>query len=756
MRSSYSNRRVASLSKSSSTPAGWARIALLLTLFTLALVSSVDATLVVSLSEESLAQDADAIVIGRVTMIQPRYESQNRAIFTHITVAVEDVLKGEVPGADITLRQPGGTVGDLNSWIIGSPNFALGEKVLLFLRRDRDGVLRVAHLYQGKLTITFDPATGEEYASRETPPGVRSPHLPAHGPAAGVSPKETHRLYDLTQRIRDHLRRAPQRQAESKSPLTLHPVDTADTTLGSMQASFSFMGPARWFEPDSGNPVPLKINSAGEPLAPTKGFDQVRQAFQAWSTVSGASFVYNDGGFTGAAGFQHDGTNAVSFGDPLGDMDPPVNCSGTLAEGGFFYTSSQTRTVNGTTFSRIVEGDLVFNDGWAGCGFYENFANFAEVATHELGHVLGLDHSSDPAATMYPMAHFDARGASLWQDDMDGLRAIYPGVTLTVTLAGNGSGTVASTPSGITCGGDCTQGYGSGVAVTLTATPDAASTFTGWSGDCTGTGSCVLTMSGARTVTATFQRTASSDLLWHNGVTGQVYVWHMTGGTVNGGQSLGTASDTAWRLVGAWDFNADGKADLLWENATTGDVYVWFMNGTTVTGGAYLTRGMDLAWKIVGAGDFNGDGKADLLWENATTGDVYVWFMNGISVTSGVYGARGIDLNWKIVALADVNGDRKPDLLWHHQGTGQVYVWYMAGAMVSAGQSLGTVSDTAWRLVGAGDFNIDGQPDLLWYHQGTGQVYVWYLTGATVSGGQTLGTVSDSAWRLVGAGEFAP
>jgi hypothetical protein len=40
--------------------------------------------------------------------------------------------------------------------------------------------------------------------------------------------------------------------------------------------------------------------------------------------------------------------------------------------------------------------------------------------------------------------------------------------------------------------------------VTLTATASAGSTFTGWSGACTGTGSCVVTMSAAKSVTATF------------------------------------------------------------------------------------------------------------------------------------------------------------------------------------------------------------------------------------------------------------
>jgi hypothetical protein len=76
---------------------------------------------------------------------------------------------------------------------------------------------------------------------------------------------------------------------------------------------------------------------------------------------------------------------------------------------------------------------------------------------------------------------------------------------LTTTVAGTGTGTVTSTPAGINCGTTCTASYNHGTMVTLTATPTAStSLFSGWSGACTGSGTCVVTMDQARSVTATF------------------------------------------------------------------------------------------------------------------------------------------------------------------------------------------------------------------------------------------------------------
>ena len=75
---------------------------------------------------------------------------------------------------------------------------------------------------------------------------------------------------------------------------------------------------------------------------------------------------------------------------------------------------------------------------------------------------------------------------------------------LTVSKSGTGSGNVTSSPSGISCGSTCSQDFAVDTSVTLTASADAGSEFAGWSGDCSGTGSCAVTMTANRSVQANF------------------------------------------------------------------------------------------------------------------------------------------------------------------------------------------------------------------------------------------------------------
>jgi hypothetical protein len=76
---------------------------------------------------------------------------------------------------------------------------------------------------------------------------------------------------------------------------------------------------------------------------------------------------------------------------------------------------------------------------------------------------------------------------------------------VSVYTSGSGSGTVTSNPAGISCpGGSCSANFSYGTSVTLTATPLAGSTFTGWSGACSGTGVCTVTVDGPKYVTVNF------------------------------------------------------------------------------------------------------------------------------------------------------------------------------------------------------------------------------------------------------------
>ncbi len=91
-----------------------------------------------------------------------------------------------------------------------------------------------------------------------------------------------------------------------------------------------------------------------------------------------------------------------------------------------------------------------------------------------------------------------------------GIDVIYSQRPLTVQKTGSGTGVVQSNVSGIDCGATCTanfnHNYFNGNVITLTATAGPASSFTGWGGDCSGTGACVIDLTEARqyTVTAEF------------------------------------------------------------------------------------------------------------------------------------------------------------------------------------------------------------------------------------------------------------
>lgn len=119
-----------------------------------------------------------------------------------------------------------------------------------------------------------------------------------------------------------------------------------------------------------------------------------------------------------------------------------------------------------------------------------------------------------PSGTMVPDGGYPAffsgglaTGDADYSDDAGAVYSfLYESGDYALGVTTSGSGTVTSSPAGIDCPGACSADFASGTQVTLTESPPGGSMFTGWSGGgCSGTDtSCVVTMSQAQNVTATF------------------------------------------------------------------------------------------------------------------------------------------------------------------------------------------------------------------------------------------------------------
>ena len=90
-------------------------------------------------------------------------------------------------------------------------------------------------------------------------------------------------------------------------------------------------------------------------------------------------------------------------------------------------------------------------------------------------------------------------------DAAKNVTATFTQQSFALNVSKSGNGTVTSNPAGINCGADCSETYPGGTSVTLSAVADAGWRFSGWSGEgCSGTGTCQVSMTAARNVTATF------------------------------------------------------------------------------------------------------------------------------------------------------------------------------------------------------------------------------------------------------------
>ncbi len=136
------------------------------------------ATVVVPADVAELAHDARAIVRGRVTAIDGQWTDDRRTIETIVTLEVEGYLKGDL-GPTVRFRVPGGDLGRYRSVVVGAPQFAVDEHVVVFLGANGPVVPFVVGFNQGVFRVVPTP---DRSGWIVTPP----PLLPSAGVSTAV------------------------------------------------------------------------------------------------------------------------------------------------------------------------------------------------------------------------------------------------------------------------------------------------------------------------------------------------------------------------------------------------------------------------------------------------------------------------------------------------------------------------------------------------------------------------------------------
>jgi hypothetical protein len=408
------------------------------------------ATTVVIPTDRNLVRAADLIVVATVESRLPPAK-QERPV-TDYWVRVERVLKGDLDGSVLILRNPGGTGEDgmsLKLW--GVPEFTDGESALLFLRPRADGTYRILHTVLGAFHTTAIGGRRVAYRDLSDVDVLSSEDENDRGFLPWRRQRDVDRFADW---IAD--------AAAGRAPVADYFFATPEASGNTLLPMFELLNEAgrnmRWFEFDSNRSVPWRIDPdslggfSGDPAS------SFQTAINAWNNEARTPIRYTFNGTSGlTAGFNHyDGQNVLLYEDPNDDVDDSFSCStgGTLAIGGPWYNTSNTGRFKGETFNRIQGGDIVLNDGLS-CFFQRSSPVVAsELFAHELGHTLGLGHSSESAgetnqslrdALMYFRLHNDGRGPSLRNDDLAGIRRLYESST---TGGGGGGG---NCPAGALC-----------------------------------------------------------------------------------------------------------------------------------------------------------------------------------------------------------------------------------------------------------------------------------------------------------------
>ncbi len=182
--------------------------------------------------------------------------------------------------------------------------------------------------------------------------------------------------------------------------------------------------PIRWLERD----VYWFLHKSGTQYLPfTELEPAARASFETWNAVECSDFLFHYEGTTDDdhVGYLISGENAnvVRF-VPADQWDNDSEIAGLTTV--TYCLEKQGRLC--PFVGRILDSDMELNESFHfTTSSTEPQFDIQNTITHEVGHILGLEHAPDPESTMFASAPYgELSKRSLSQDDIDGICAIYP------------------------------------------------------------------------------------------------------------------------------------------------------------------------------------------------------------------------------------------------------------------------------------------------------------------------------------------
>ncbi len=665
--------------------------------------STAMATSFVVPEDAELIAKTTAIAIGTV---EGSYVQETTGVIeTVYEVRVERVVKG-LPQKTELLRvaSPGGVIGDRGLFVAGAPHFAQGDRVLLFLIREK-GAWRTTDLTLGAFRFVVS-TSGQRLLVRDLEDVVGWDH---HGQVHREKVRREEGFLDfIEERVHGG---TPKVRSED------YLVEASEVTLPAppdkrrfdISANAPFPGSTYtdWVQNQ-----PIRRTNAGSGITYRKRADQnisgqadggvsvIQGGLAAWTNEPGSNINMIYGGTTTTPATDFDNVNVVEFNDPQGRVSGSWGGSGTIAIA--FMSFSGSHQFEGRTWWNISDGDVVFQNGYPG-----THGSFRTAMTHELGHTLGWRHSNQDystggacnsstqectsAAIMNSTVN-GSYGYTLQTWDVNAAQSVYPG-----------SGTPPPPPPPT-----CTP-------VAITGQPQSAT----------------ITAGSSRTLTVTA-----------TGTTPISYQWY-----------IGSSGNTSNPISGATSSSLNvtpGSTTSYWVRVTNSCGAV-NSNTATITVNAAPPSGRRVR------GDWTGDGRTDAAVFRPSTGQ---WLVRGVgTIQWGQNGDQPVS--------GDYDGDRITDAAVFRPSQGMWFVRYSAGGGTSLQWGLNgdIAAPEDYDGDGKTDFAVYRPSQFMWFIRfanGNGASYSWGAPGAvpvpadyTGDGAAEVAIFSvGSGWQIRNVGNF--